>query len=235
MYQYYKIAGLTVKMDTFGRTADLAFPYRIEPCSHVDITIDSTYQVLKAFAPDADDDLCEYLASGRVFYRSLLSFDGMMLHASAIAVDGKAYLFSADSGIGKSTHVGLWRRLLGDERVRIINDDKPALRLENGTWYVYGTPWSGKYGLNLNLRYPLAGICFLERSPENKIEPYTKSDIVFRFLKQTYRSKKAQIQQKTLSHIGSLLEKVPVWRLECNMEQEAAALSYTAMTGNDQP
>jgi len=235
MYHYYKIAGLTVKMKTFGRTADLAFPYRIEPCSQVDITIDPQYQILKAVQPDADDDLCEYLASGRVFYRRLLDFDGMLLHASAIAMDGKAYLFSADSGTGKSTHVGLWRQLFGDERVRIINDDKPALRLEDGTWYVYGTPWSGKYGLNLNLRYPLAGICFLERAPMNKIEPYTKSDLVFRFLKQTNRSKKAEFQEKSLRHIGSLIEKVPVWRLECNMEQEAAVLSYRAMTGNDQP
>lgn len=235
MYHYYKIAGLTVKMDTFGRTADLAFPYRIAPCSHADITIDPNYQVLKAVQPEAEDDLCEYLASGRIFYRRLLNFDGMMLHASAVAVDGKAYLFSADSGTGKSTHVGLWRQLLGDERVRIINDDKPALRLENGTWYVYGTPWSGKYGLNLNLRCPLAGICFLQRAPVNKIEPYTNSDIVFRFLKQTYRSKKAHIQEKTLSHIGSLLEKVPVWRLECNMEPAAAVLSYRAMTGNGEP
>lgn len=234
MYHYYKIADLTVKMNTFGRTADLAFPYRIEPCSQVDITIDPGYQILKAFQPDADDELCEYLASGRVFYRNLIAFDGMMLHASAIAIDGKAYLFSADSGTGKSTHVGLWRQVFGDERVRIINDDKPALRLENGTWYVYGTPWSGKYGLNLNLRYPLAGICFLERGQTNKIQPYTKSDIVFRFLKQTYRSKKVDIQEKTLSHIGSLLEKVPVWQLECNMEQEAAMLAYRAMTGSDQ-
>jgi hypothetical protein len=234
MYHYYKIADLMVKMDTFGRTADLAFPYRIEPSDHVDITIDPGYQIIKTLRPDADDDLCEYLASGRVFYRHLLDFDGIMLHASAVAVDGKAYLFSADSGTGKSTHVGLWRRLLGDERVRIINDDKPALRLENGTWYVYGTPWSGKYGLNHNLRCPLAGICFLERAPGNKIEPYTKSDLVFRFLKQTSRSKKAKIQEKTLSLIGNLLEKVPVWRLECNMELEAAVLSYSAMTGNDQ-
>lgn len=234
MYQYYKIAGLTVKMDTFGRTAELALPYRIDPCPEADITIDPGYHILKAFAPDADDEMCEYMASGRVFYRNLLRFDGLMLHASAIAVDGKAYLFSADSGVGKSTHVGLWQQLFGEERVRIINDDKPALRLEDGVWYAYGTPWSGKHGINRNLRCPLAGICFLERGEINKIQPYAGSDIVFRLLKQTYRSKNTQLKEKTLSHIGSLLEKVPMWRLECNMEPEAAMLSYNAMTGRDQ-
>ncbi len=233
MYQYYKIAGLTVKMDTFGRTAEQALPYRIGACDPADITIEPAYQLIKALRPDAEDDLCEYVASGRVFYRSLLAFDGMLLHACAIAVDGKAYLFSADSGTGKSTHAGLWRQLLGDERVRILNDDKPALRREDGIWYVYGTPWSGKHPLNLNLRCPLAGICFLERSDANQIQPYTKNDIVFRFVKQSYWSKKASIQEKTLGLIGSLLETTPVWQLSCNMEPEAAVLAYKAMTGND--
>ena len=87
------------------------------------------------------------------------------------AMDGQAYLFSADSGVGKSTHSRLWQQVFGDQRVTIINDDKPALRLRDGVWYVYGTPWSGKYGLNHNLCYPLAGICFLERSKTNKIVP----------------------------------------------------------------
>lgn len=78
----------------------------------------------------------------------------------------------ADSSVGKSTHTGLWRQVFGDERVKILNDDKPALRFEKGIWYAYGTPWSGKYGMNLNLRYPVAGICFLKQGAQNKIESY---------------------------------------------------------------
>jgi hypothetical protein len=230
MYHYYKIADLTVKMDTFGRTADLAFPYRIEPSDHVDITIDPGYQIIKALRPDADDDLCEYLASGRVFYRHLLDFDGIMLHASAVAVDGKAYLFSADSGTGKSTHVGLWRRLLGDERVRIINDDKPALRLENGTWYVYGTPWSGKHDLSQNIGLPVKALCFISRKETNEIQRLSNKDALVNIISQCTRNFKKDEWDLILGYMGEFVNKIPVYRLFCNNELDAAKLSFKTLT-----
>lgn len=232
MYQYYKIAGLTVKMDTFGRTYELALPYRTEPESSADITIESNFPDLKKAHPHVPDEMLEYIMTGRDFYAKLIDFEGLLLHASAIAMDGKAYLFSANSGVGKSTHTGLWRQLFGDRRVQIINDDKPALRLQNGIWYTYGTPWSGKNGLNQNLCCPLAGICFLDRGQTNQIEPYHKSDIVFQFLKQTYRPKDAQHCNKVLSLIENLLENIPVWQMKCNMEPEAAYTAWEVMTVN---
>lgn len=231
MYHYYNIAGLTVKMNTFGRTADLAFAYRVEDCEAPDITIRANYTMVEGELPHVGADKCEYLATGRDFYNQLLRFDGMMLHASAIAVDGKAYLFAADSGVGKSTHTGLWRQVLGDDRVRIINDDKPALRLMDGVWYACGTPWSGKYGQNANLCCPVAGICLLERGRQNKIVPYEDNDIIFRFLKYTYRPNAAQYKEMLLRHIGSILEQVPVWKLECNKSREAAVMAYSVMSG----
>ena len=75
-----------------------------------------------------------------------------------------------------------------------------------------------------------AGICFLERGLENRIEPYTNHDVVFQFLKQTYRPKDVQYSNKLLSLIESLLEKIPVWRMECNREPEAAHTAWEAMT-----
>lgn len=57
---------------------------------------------------------CEYLSTGGSFYRQLAMFDGMMLHASGVVVDGKAYLFSASCGTGKSTHVRLGLKLFGE-------------------------------------------------------------------------------------------------------------------------
>ncbi|MFR5584255.1 MAG: hypothetical protein ACLTLQ_10945 [[Clostridium] scindens] len=62
------------------------------------------------------------------FIENLFRKGGMMLHASAVEVDGKAYLFSADSGTGKSTHTKQWQNYFGKERALIINDDKPAIR-----------------------------------------------------------------------------------------------------------
>jgi len=230
MEQYYKIADLTVKMDTFGRTERQALPYRISARDPADMRLESRYQELKAARPEMDAETCEHITSGKQFYYHLLQYDGMVLHAAAVAMDGKAYLFSADSGVGKSTHADLWQQVYGKDRVQFINDDKPALRWREGAWYVYGTPWCGKRGLHQNLCCPLAGIALLERSAKNSVEPYKKDDVVFRLLKQTYRFRDAQKNEKVLSLIGCLLEHVPVWRLQCNMEPEAAILAQAAMT-----
>lgn len=233
MEQYYTIAGLTVQMDTFGRTEQLARPYRIQASGPADIVITPDRETLKRQRPGIPEDACEYICTGRSFYGQLIGFDGFLLHASAISVDGNAYLFSADSGTGKSTHAALWQQVLGTDRVSFINDDKPALRRINGIWHACGTPWCGKDGLNQPLCCPIAGICFLERNTINRIRPYEKPDILFQFLKQTYRFVNSRTSETLLQLIGSLMDSVNVWQLECNMDPSAAQLAYAAMTAKD--
>ena len=106
---------------------------------------------------------CEYIYAGMEFYTKLLLHEGMMLHASAVAMEEKCYLFSAPSGTGKSTHTKQWKKFFGEEKAEIINDDKPALRRREDGWYAYGTPFSGKTDEQLNRKVKLQGICILER------------------------------------------------------------------------
>ncbi len=227
MERYYRIAGLTVKLDSFGRTVTQAEPYACPP-AEPDMTVCTDWRELQSRQPHLSDEDSEYIATCSDFYRKLLDFDGMMLHASAVVVDGRAYLFSADSGTGKSTHTQLWLKAFGD-RAQILNDDKPALRLEDGTWYAYGTPWSGKYDLNANLRVPLAGIALLERGEQNTIEPFAGSGAVYGILEQTMRPWEPRLRGKLLVLLDKLLRSVPLWKLKCNMELEAARIAYAAM------
>lgn len=231
MDQFYKIAGLLVQMDTFGRTEDFARPYLIEGPQTPDIVVEADWTPWKKKSDKISDASCEYLATGSSFYRQLLNFNGMLLHSSALVMDGKAYLFSAPCGTGKSTHVALWRRVFGDDRVRVLNDDKPALRLENGTWYAYGTPWSGKTGQNLNLRAPLAGITMIERGKMNEIEPFSGKAAIRAVLSQTTPVQETELRIKQLGLLDKLMTQVPIWKLKCNMEPEAAIVSYEAMSG----
>ncbi len=228
MMYHYRIAGLQVAMESFGRTVTQAEPYRCVPFEKADIVIRSNWEILKERAPHLSDESCEYLSTGSSFYRQLLDFDGMLLHSSAVMVDGKAYLFTAPCGTGKSTHTQLWLRLFGD-RAKILNDDKPALRLEQGVWYAYGTPWSGKTDQNINAKVPLAGICVLGRGAENKIMPYSGAKAVHDILEQTARSADAGFMVKLLELLDKLVTAVPVWKLECNMDLQAAQVSYDAM------
>ena len=229
MQKYYRIAGLTVAMDTFGRTEKQARPYLIEKPENCDVTIEFAPEQLKERYTGFSESDCEYMTTALQFYHHLLRFDGMILHSSAVVKDGFAFLFSAASGTGKSTHTTLWRKEFGYDKVLMLNDDKPALRLENGRWYAYGTPWSGKTPQNLNMRVPLGGICLLERGEKNEIKPCGGAKTVFNLLQQTVRPATASGRAKVLELLNDLMEKIPVWKLKCNMDQEAARVSHDAM------
>ena len=149
-------------------------PYKYDGDEAADIVFDVTekyYIARQAEHPNLTLGESEYLWSGAHFYEKLAKFQGVMLHASCVEYDGKAYLFSARSGTGKSTHTHLWLKYLPG--ARIINDDKPAIRLVDGVFYAYGTPWSGKTDESVNVGVPIAGICFLSRG-ENKIKRIRK-------------------------------------------------------------
>ena len=153
----------------------------------------------------------------------------MMLHASAVELDGKAYLFSAPSGTGKSTHTRLWQSVFG-EKARVFNDDKPALRLIDGTWYAYGTPWCGKDGININMKVPVAGICFLKQAPENRIRRLSADEAAQRIISQTLRKfKLVENLDLMLSHVDKLVRQIPAFELENRPEEEAVHMSYENM------
>lgn len=228
MENYYKIAGLTVQMDSFGRTVRQARPY-LCAAAQPDIIIRSDWQWLKARQPHLSEEDCEYLSTGSSFYSQLLSFGGMMLHASAVAVDGRAYLFSAPCGTGKSTHTQLWLKKFGS-RAFILNDDKPALRREDGVWYAYGTPWSGKHDISVDTRVPVAGIAMVCRGEKNEIELFGGTGAIFSILEQTARPRGPEFRIQLLELLDKLITEVPVWKLRCNMEPGAADVSYAAMS-----
>ena len=225
----YQIAGLTVDMNAFGRTEIQAEPYRVSADGPADITINCDARRVLELNPEMGTlDMAYYLGSGIHFARGLLRYSGIYLHSSAVVLDGKAYLFSADSGTGKSTHTAKWCRLFG---ATYLNDDKPVLRRENGTWIAYGTPWSGKNDLSAVASAPLGGIAFLRRGQSNTIAPMSPAEAVPKLVAQSLwrLSREMMITQLTLA--DDLLQTVPIWDLACQNNDEAAYLSHKVMTG----
>ena len=170
----------------------------------------------------------EWLAFYRLFCEHLISQKIIPFHRSAIAVDGEAYLFTAPSGTGKSTHTRLWRQIFG-ERAVMINDDKPILKIENGTVMAYGTPWAGKEGLQNPISAPVKGICILTRGDVNRIERITSSAALPKLLLQTHRPQDNNYMKQLLPTLIEIANLVPLWRLECYISEEAAHTSYQAM------
>ncbi len=156
--------------------------------------------------------------------------DGLIFHSSAIAVDGQAYLFTAPSGTGKSTHARLWRELLGDRAV-MVNDDKPIVRLIDGEFYVYGTPWNGKHRLGNNCKMKIKAICAISQAKENQIRSASTGEMLMVMLNQTIRPKEQVNMDKLLGLLEKLLLRVDIYKLGCNISKEAAELSYKTMSG----
>ena len=171
------------------------------------------------------DAYLETLAVYRKIADHLLSCDTLLFHGSVIAVDGEGYLFTAKSGTGKSTHTRLWREYFG-ERAVMVNDDKPLLRITDSGVTAYGTPWDGKHRLSTNTAVPLKGICILARDTTNHIEPVETHAVYPLIVQQTNRSLSADGMKQTLSLIDRMLNVVPVYRLGCNMDIEAARVAY---------
>ena len=185
--------------------------------------------------PHLTGDLCEYIFAGAQFYEKLIRLNrGFMLHASAVEADRYAYLFSAPSGTGKSTHASLWARYLGPDRVHIINDDKPAVCIEEGQCFVYGTPFSGKTDLNENRRVPLRGIAILSRG-QNRVQRIAPSQALYPLLDQMVRPRRESDMDKLLSMLDFTLKATPVYRLWAENSIEAAKTAYEGMKGEEKP
>ena len=225
---FCKIADLLVEVPEAGGMPPRCQEYLTDDFEKIDIQI-----VAENYRPDKwpnmnENDMC-YMESGAQFYNTLLQHNGLMLHASAVELCGKAYLFSGPCGTGKSTHTRIWQQTFGSA-AQVFNDDKPALRCLDGKWYAYGTPWCGKDGINQNKKVPLAGICFLKQAPENKIRQLTPVEAVQRIISQT-RRRFSQLENLDLmlQLVEKLALEIPVFELENRPEPEAAHLSYETM------
>lgn len=163
----------------------------------------------------------EYSLTGFSFQDRLVTLGGGVLHASSIAWRGHGIAFSANSGTGKSTHVGLWKELLGDE-VTVVNDDKPAIVFDGDQAMLCGTPWSGKNAINTNVTVPLDAIVFIERGAENSIRRLDPLRSYFYLTSQLARPYyDVNLGEKLVEFSELLLAKVPIYCLTCNISTEA--------------
>ncbi len=231
----YLIAGIKTQMllKENGKTKLQAKEYRSDFSEEAELFIglrDEFLQKKQKENPHLTKDECEYIWTGEFFCKSLIAFGGFMLHASAIVYEDKAYLFSAPSGTGKSTHTRLWQEAFGEEKTYILNDDKPALRLQGDEIIVYGTPWSGKTDKNKNKGVPLFGICFLERANENHIEKIDAKSAIFKILNQTIRPKEEAQMSQLLMLVDKVITKTNVYKMGCNMSLDAAYTAYNEMS-----
>ncbi len=197
-----------------------------------DIKIHFDEDDLKREIPATEETLRPWVYKYSTIYRKLGEVlpmhDAFVLHSATFDVQGTGVAFAARSGTGKSTHMLLWQKLLGDKMV-VVNGDKPIVRFIEDKPYAYGTPWNGKESLGCNMRTPLQNICFIERAMENSVEKIDKSEAVEVVLKQIYIPKNPVSMMKTLELANKLVSSCDFWRIKCNMEPDAAKVAYNTI------
>ena len=194
---------------------------------------------------DYPDSYLEVLACYRKIAEEMLNRDILLMHGSAVSIDGNGIMFIAESGKGKSTHAGIWQKCYKD-RVKLINDDKPLVRITEERIYVCGTPWSGKKGLNTPIDVPLNTIYKIERAlrPEMKPDGQPVVNIGNNYVfdldhderwaimaSQSYKSSDPLKLSRSIKLTDRIIQKVPVKLLLCDMSDDAARAAYEGVFG----
>ena len=199
-----------------------------KPLFSVSVTEDKINEELQNADEPTTFDYAEALCLYREIAEKLPIYDRTVFHGAAIEFGGKAYIFTAPSGTGKTTHIGLWKRYLGD-KVKIINGDKPILSLSDGKITVHGTPYAGKEGWQTNVSAQLGGICFLSQGKKNEITAVEPKDAFTQLFLQTYKPQTEEAMRKTVEILRTLCT-VPCFAFSCNMTEDAVKTSFEALT-----
>ena len=229
-----KIAGLTVGLDNkYSFIENVAKDY--VSCGAADFTVAVTQSEIeeqRASFDGASDGYCESLYMYRHIAERLPEYDAFVFHGCVIVHGDSAYLFTAKSGVGKTTHAMNWLSEFAG-KVHILNGDKPIIRFIDGIPYACGTPWQGKENFGVNEIVPLRAIVFLERGEVNEIHEIQPKDAILKFMNQVYLpTRSAEYLTRTMKNADRLLKSVPLYKLSCTKDKESARVSFDALTKN---
>ncbi|MDD5934263.1 MAG: hypothetical protein PUC65_01665 [Clostridiales bacterium] len=154
-----------------------------------------------------------------VFLLWIQKKDMIAVHSSTIIYKEKAYLFSACSGTGKTTHTNMW---VDRFHVDILDGDITVLALEDDIPVAYGIPWCGTSGKYLNRRVLLGGIIFLAQACHNRVSKLTLFEAILRCSARCFTPTwTKELSNLNLSIVERLIPKTLCCFLECLPDQGA--------------
>lgn len=162
-------------------------------------------------------------------HSKLLWYDAVVLHASYIEWNGKAILFTAPSGVGKSTQASLWAE---HEDAEVLNGDRVLLRQTNGIWYAYGYPCCGSSEICVNKTLPVQAIVVLQQGTENRIKQMSLSEKIRSLVTgiQIYVWNEVEMQ-KSFELSEQIVQSVPIIKLICQPNQNAVLVLKEYLEG----
>lgn len=230
----YEFAELRVQMNNrLGYVEKLCQDYLSpDQVSKADLSVcvsNEQFAEEKALSAGFSDGYIESICIYRNLCLKLPKYGRFLLHAAVLDYLGEGYAFLGRSGAGKSTHSALWLKYL--QSAKMVNGDKPILRVDGEKVVAYGTPWMGKESRGENTKTTLKALCFIEQAKTNEIVRLTKTATVKRIFSQILLPKDEENLAKTLELVNVLVENTPAYLLRCDISKTAFLTSFEMMTG----
>ena len=199
--------------------------------NELSVTKDGAVAAFYCKLPFSEELGTEFFHALRHVFLFLAQKHGMYaIHSASICYADRAWLFSASSGTGKSTHNNVWNQLYGTE---IINGDLNLLSIEDGRPVVHGIPWCGTSEMFDKRTLPLGGIVLLKRGEEDAVEelPPDKQALLVmqRFISPIWTGTQLKASARFAQKLSG---QVPVCRLHCTKNPSAAETMKAWIDGN---
>lgn len=166
------------------------------------------------------------VAKYEVVFLSLLALERrlserpcLILHCAYLEYQGKAMLFSAPSGTGKTTQAGLWEQYRGS---RTVNGDKALLEYDGKAWTANGWPVCGTSEVCENKKLPIGCIVMLSQAKLNqawRLRPAEAFTSLYGQITMNRWEREGLV--KNLDLLERLVGKVPIYHLACDISEDA--------------
>ena len=243
MIEFFKvsIASVNIEIECLYRTVFNQCKNYLNDFENADLVISTSHEEIErevsrlpsienqytGVATNRELRYIESIIIQRKMANSMLSFNGFLMHGSVVAKDGYAYMFTAPSGIGKTTRTRLWLDAYPSSIV--VNGDKPIIKIGATDVYACGTPWCGKEGWNTNTMVPLRAVFLLERAEKEEkssIEEIHLGKALPFLLQQIHRPEDPELMRKTLQLLKALEGKVKIYKFRSTPTEESVRLAY---------
>lgn len=145
--------------------------------------------------------------------------DAFILHAAYIVHEGKAILFTAPSGTGKSTQAEFWKNERGAE---IVNGDRVLITRRCGRFYANGVYASGTSGICHNVTAPIRAVVLLEQGEDNALNAVSPRMLFLRILCEcSYDMKDSGQCDKITELVSDMINTVPVVCYRCRNSSDS--------------
>ena len=175
-----------------------------------------------------------FRASFRPWYqihleKLMLRNQALILHAASIEYRGKAILFTAPSGTGKTTQTDLWHSFAKD--VSDLNGDRTLLQRTEDGWYACGFPLYGSSMRCEQKALRIAAIVVVRRSEMDSVQELSPIQRVTQLFSQMMVPSVERYVVTAMELIEELVGQTRIVQLNCTMNRSAVETLHQYLYG----